>query len=120
MEFLFHADYKLISTSLGLADFSFLHGLFDILPFVSNDPQAQNAFWCIIARILCEVQENDISISILQQFASLFADNYHLIEQHVEHHSEKAAESSGISDCHKSDAKIASVSLIDGDNGKKL
>lgn len=67
-------------------NFSFLQGLLDILPFVSDDPQARNALWCIVARLLGHVLENDISITNLHEFASVFIGKSHLIEEDTADH----------------------------------
>jgi len=97
-----------------LPDFAFLRGLLDILPFLSDDPQARNAFWCIMAGILGQVQENDISISTLQQFASLFVDKSHLIEEDIKSHpmEDLAGSPNIIPDGHKSYATATSVSFV--------
>ncbi|ONK75273.1 uncharacterized protein A4U43_C03F15150 [Asparagus officinalis] len=95
-------------------DFSFLQGLLEILPLVSEDPQSRSAFWCIMARLLGEVQEDDISISALQQFASLFANKSHLIEEDIESHPmEDLDESPSIPEGHNATAiflrRLASI-----------
>lgn len=94
-------------------DFSFLQGLLDILPFVSDDPQARNALWCTVARLLSRVIINDISISSLHEFASVFVGKSHLIEEDIEGHpmEEELVESVN-PDAHKSYATTSSLRRI--------
>ncbi|KAJ8477286.1 hypothetical protein OPV22_021013 [Ensete ventricosum] len=69
-----------------LNDFQFLQGLFDVLPFVSDDSQARNAFWCILARLLHQVDENVSSTSNLHQFVLLLLHKSFLIEEDIDSH----------------------------------
>lgn len=69
-----------------LLDFQFLQGLFDVLPFVSDDSQARNAFWCILARLFQQVDENVSTTSNLHQFVLLLLDKSFLIEEDLDSH----------------------------------
>lgn len=69
-----------------LLDFQFLQGLFDVLPFVSDDSQARNAFWCILARLFHQVDENVSTTSNLHQFVLLLLDKSSLIEEDLDSH----------------------------------
>ncbi|XP_073006065.1 uncharacterized protein [Typha latifolia] len=73
-------------------DILFLQGLFDILPLVSDEPQARNALWCILARLLVQVQEDDISLSSSRQFPLLLLEKSYVIEEDLESHPEDKLE----------------------------
>ncbi|XP_073108239.1 uncharacterized protein [Elaeis guineensis] len=95
-------------------DFLFLQGLLDILPLVSDDLQARNALWCILASLLAHIQESNISISALHQFALLLLDKSYLIEEDLEGHPlDKVGEDLENSNAlKKSDASAISIRRI--------
>ncbi|TVU45658.1 hypothetical protein EJB05_05150 [Eragrostis curvula] len=66
-------------------DLPFLEGLLDILPVVSDDNQARNALWCILARLLTQTQGLDVNSS-LEQFVSLFLGRFTLIKADLDSH----------------------------------
>ncbi|KAL6894474.1 hypothetical protein ACP4OV_008572 [Aristida adscensionis] len=65
-------------------DLPFLEGLFDILPLVSDDNQARNALWCILARLLAQTQEIDSSSR--EHLVSLLLGRFTLIKDDLESH----------------------------------
>lgn len=66
-----------------LADLSFLEGLLDIFPFASDDLEARNALWNIIARILVRVRETEMSGSSLYRYVSVLVSKVDLIEDEL-------------------------------------
>uniref|UniRef100_A0A0A9E1K4 Uncharacterized protein n=1 Tax=Arundo donax TaxID=35708 RepID=A0A0A9E1K4_ARUDO len=67
-------------------DLPFLEDLFDILPLVSDDNQARNAHWCILARLLTKAQGADINSSSVENFVSLLLSRFTLIKDDLESH----------------------------------
>ncbi|KAJ1294141.1 hypothetical protein BS78_01G123200 [Paspalum vaginatum] len=67
-------------------DLPFLEGLLDILPLVSDDKQARNALWCILACLLAQAQGIDTNSSSLEQFVSLLLGRFTLIKDDLESH----------------------------------
>ncbi|KAK2643508.1 hypothetical protein Ddye_025271 [Dipteronia dyeriana] len=61
-------------------DLPFLQGLFDIFSFASGDLEARSALWNIIARLLVQVQEDEMSPSSLNQFISILVSKSDIIE----------------------------------------
>ncbi|XVF69061.1 hypothetical protein PTKIN_Ptkin11bG0050800 [Pterospermum kingtungense] len=61
-------------------DLPFLQGLFDIFPFTLDDLEAKCAVWSIIARLLVQVRENEISASGLHQYVLILLSKSDLIE----------------------------------------
>ena len=90
-----------------LPDLSFLLGLFDLFPFTSDDIEARNAIWSIIARVLIHVQESLMSSSILHQYVSVFVSKSELIEEDLLDHQLGNCE-----DGAKSSARTTAVSFI--------
>ncbi|KAJ1294029.1 hypothetical protein BS78_01G115000 [Paspalum vaginatum] len=68
------------------SDLPFLEGLLDILPLVSDDKQARNALWCILACLLAQAQGIDTNSSSLEQFVSLLLGRFTLIKDDLESH----------------------------------
>lgn len=68
------------------ADLPFLEGLLDIFPFASDDLEAQNALWSVIARLLVRVQESKMSLSSLHQYVSFLVSKSDLIEDNLLDH----------------------------------
>lgn len=64
-------------------DFPFLQGLLDVFPFASDDLEARSALWSIIARILVQVQENEMNRSSLFQYVSVLVGKSDLIEDEL-------------------------------------
>lgn len=67
-------------------DLPFLEGLLDIFPFASDDPEARSALWSIMARLLVQVEESEISSSSLQQYVSVLVSKSDLIEDDLLDH----------------------------------
>ncbi|KAL2485618.1 ARM repeat superfamily protein [Abeliophyllum distichum] len=67
-------------------DPTFLQGIFDIYPLASGDMEAQSALWSIIARLLSQVQESEMSTSNLHLFVAMFATKVDLIEDELLDH----------------------------------
>ncbi|GFP95385.1 hypothetical protein PHJA_001682800 [Phtheirospermum japonicum] len=55
-------------------------GIFDVFPFASDDTEAKNAIWSIIARLITMVKENEMSPSIFRFLVSILANKLDLIE----------------------------------------
>ncbi|XP_010247792.1 PREDICTED: uncharacterized protein LOC104590746 [Nelumbo nucifera] len=73
-------------------DISFLQGLLEILPFVSDDPEARSALWSVLARILSEVQEDEMSPTTLHSYVLNLVDHLDFIEEDlIDHQSEDLA-----------------------------
>ncbi|GFP95378.1 hypothetical protein PHJA_001682100 [Phtheirospermum japonicum] len=64
-------------------DLNFLQGIFDVFPFASDDTEAKNAIWSIIARLLMVVKENEMSPSIFRFLVSILASKLDLIEDEL-------------------------------------
>ncbi|KAH7561157.1 hypothetical protein JRO89_XS10G0181200 [Xanthoceras sorbifolium] len=67
-------------------DLSFLQGLFDIFPFASDDLEARSALWNIVARLLVQVREGEMSPSSLDQFVSILVSKLDMIEDDLLDH----------------------------------
>ncbi|MED6180638.1 hypothetical protein PIB30_011944 [Stylosanthes scabra] len=67
-----------ISQDLGL-----LAGLLDIFPFASDDLEARNALWNVIARILVRIRETEISPSSLYHYVSVLVNKTDVIEDEL-------------------------------------
>ncbi|XP_058110020.1 uncharacterized protein LOC131253163 isoform X2 [Magnolia sinica] len=67
-------------------DLSFLQGLLDILPLVSDDSQARSALWSVLARVLTQVEENAMGESTLQQYTSVLVEKSGIIEEDLDDH----------------------------------
>ncbi|XP_015690307.1 protein SAAL1 isoform X2 [Oryza brachyantha] len=87
-------------------DLPLLEGLFDILPLVSDDNEARNAFWCILTRLLEQVhtQESVVNSSKVEQFVSIFLAKFTPIKDDIETH--------GIQT--EADSSVEGVSLKNG------
>ena len=68
------------------SDLPFLEGLFDILPLIADDNQARNALWCILACLLLQAQQIDMTSSSLEQFVSLLLNRFAHIKDDLESH----------------------------------
>ncbi|XP_065860034.1 uncharacterized protein [Euphorbia lathyris] len=66
-------------------DLTFLQGLLDIFPLVSDDMEAQNALWSVTARLLVRVKENEMDLSYLYQYVLVLASKVDLIEDILLH-----------------------------------
>ncbi|XP_028756837.1 uncharacterized protein LOC114716065 isoform X1 [Neltuma alba] len=64
-------------------DLSFLEGLLDIFPFASDDMEARNALWNIIARVLVRIREAEMSPSSVYRYVSVLAGRVDLIEDEL-------------------------------------
>ncbi|XP_021767391.1 uncharacterized protein LOC110731813 [Chenopodium quinoa] len=61
-------------------DFLLLQSLLDLFPFTSDDFEARNALWSVVARLLARVQEAEMRPSRLNQFVLMFVDKSDMIE----------------------------------------
>ncbi|XP_010535642.1 PREDICTED: uncharacterized protein LOC104810888 isoform X2 [Tarenaya hassleriana] len=61
-------------------DFSFLEGVFSILPFASDDIEVRRALWNVISRLLVRVNESEITISCLHRYAMVLVRTSDIIE----------------------------------------
>jgi len=68
------------------SDLPFLEGLFDILPLIADDNQARSALWCILACLLLQAQQIDMTSSSLEQFVSLLLSRFAHIKDDLESH----------------------------------
>jgi len=57
-----------------------LQSLLDLFPFTSDDFEARSALWSILARLLFEVQESEVSPLSLSQVVQTLASRSDLIE----------------------------------------
>ncbi|KAL1298715.1 hypothetical protein HN51_043019 [Arachis hypogaea] len=64
-------------------DFGLLAGLLDIFPFASDDLEARNALWNVIARIMVRIQETEISPSSLYHYVSVLVNKTDMIEDEL-------------------------------------
>ncbi|XXG86064.1 hypothetical protein AAC387_Pa11g1038 [Persea americana] len=96
-------------------DLSFLQGLLDVLPFVSDDSQARGALWSVLARVLVQVEVDSMSQSSLQQYGSVLIDKSELIEEDLDSHKlEDSTDDNGISNISRkqSDSMVTSLRRI--------
>uniref|UniRef100_A0A803NST2 ARM repeat superfamily protein n=1 Tax=Cannabis sativa TaxID=3483 RepID=A0A803NST2_CANSA len=61
-------------------DLNFLQGLLDIFPFASDDLEARSALWSIMAGLLLQVRESEMSLPALYEYVSVLASKSDLIE----------------------------------------
>ncbi|XP_031281745.1 uncharacterized protein LOC116140246 [Pistacia vera] len=97
------------------SDLPFLLGLLDIFPFASDDLEARNAFWSVIARLLAEVQEDKMSSSILHQYVSIIMSKSDVIEDDLLDHQlgDSSLEDKSITPCGtNSEARITALRSI--------
>lgn len=66
-----------------MLDLRLLGGLLDIFPFASDDVEARNALWNVIARILVRVRETEMSPSSLHHYVSVLVGKLDLIEDEL-------------------------------------
>ncbi|KAL6516727.1 hypothetical protein OROGR_020032 [Orobanche gracilis] len=95
-------------------DLNFLQGLFDVIPFASDDEEAQDAIWSTAARLLTLVKENEMCPSVFRFLVSIFASKLDLIEDELlvrpwDHEEKKSADTSST----KVDARVITVSFSD-------
>ncbi|KAK2424127.1 hypothetical protein QL285_034520 [Trifolium repens] len=64
-------------------DWRLLGGLLDIFPFASDDLEARNAVWNVLARILVRIHETEINSSSLCHFVSVLVRRIDLIEDEL-------------------------------------
>ncbi|XP_027341639.1 protein saal1 isoform X2 [Abrus precatorius] len=64
-------------------DWSLLGGLLDIFPFASDDAEARNALWNVIARILVRIRETEMSPSSLYHYVLVLVGKIELIEDEL-------------------------------------
>ncbi|KAK8469657.1 hypothetical protein PHAVU_005G128700 [Phaseolus vulgaris] len=58
-------------------------GLLDIFPFASDDVEARNAVWNVIARILVRIQESEMSPSRVHHCIMVLVEKHDLIEDEL-------------------------------------
>ncbi|XP_014498326.1 protein saal1 [Vigna radiata var. radiata] len=64
-------------------DLNLLGGLLDIFPFASDDVEARNALWNVIARILVRIREPEMSLSRVHHYVSVLVTKLDLIEDEL-------------------------------------
>ncbi|XP_027926133.1 protein saal1 isoform X2 [Vigna unguiculata] len=64
-------------------DLKLLGGLLDIFPFASDDVEARNALWNVIARILVRIREPEMSPSRVHHYVSVLVTKLDLIEDEL-------------------------------------
>ncbi|KAL5081852.1 hypothetical protein RYX36_010273 [Vicia faba] len=64
-------------------DWSLLGGLLDIFPFASDDLEARNAVWTVLARILVRIHGTEMNSSSLCHFVSVLVRRIDLIEDEL-------------------------------------
>ncbi|XP_019199523.1 PREDICTED: uncharacterized protein LOC109193144 isoform X2 [Ipomoea nil] len=79
-------------------DLLLLQGLFSLFPFASADAEARSALWSIIARLLIQVQEIELSPLQLHQYVSVITSETEVIEEELlDHQSNDSNEECGSS-----------------------
>nr|GMD67259.1 protein saal1 isoform X1 [Ipomoea batatas]GMD73613.1 protein saal1 isoform X1 [Ipomoea batatas] len=79
-------------------DLLLLQGLFSLFPFASADAEARSALWSIIARLLIQVQEIELSPLQLHQYVSIITSETEVIEEELlDHQSNDSNEECGSS-----------------------
>lgn len=99
---------------MGYPDLPFLQGLFDIFPFTSDDLEAHCAVWSIIARLLVQVREDDISASSLREYVLILLSKSDMIEDDLfDHQFDKNKENESLATCdgRLSNARTLAVSF---------
>ncbi|KNA21994.1 hypothetical protein SOVF_038050 isoform B [Spinacia oleracea] len=61
-------------------DFLLLQSLLDLFPFTSEEFEARNALWSILARLLVRAQEAEMSSSRFSQFVLMLVDRSDMLE----------------------------------------
>lgn len=94
-------------------DMNFFQGLFDVLPFASEDTEAQSAIWSIISRMLTVLQESEMTPSTLNFLVSILASKLDLIEDELlayplDHGEHSTADTSGA----KIDARLIAIKRV--------
>ena len=94
-------------------DFPFLQGLFDIFPSTSDDLEARCALWSIIARILLQVREDEMSASSLHQYVFILLSKSDMIEDDLfDHQFDENKANESLTTCgRKSNARTLAVSF---------
>ncbi|KAL2331974.1 hypothetical protein Fmac_019555 [Flemingia macrophylla] len=64
-------------------DTHLLGGLLDTFPFASDDVEARNALWNVIARVLVKIRETEMSPSSLYHYVSVLVRKLDLIEDEL-------------------------------------
>lgn len=64
-------------------DSSLLQDFFDIFPFGSDDQEARSALWSIIARLVVQTKETEMSPLLIYQYVSVFVSKSELIEDEL-------------------------------------
>nr|BAF36360.1 hypothetical protein [Ipomoea trifida] len=81
-----------------MMQFSINDGLFSLFPFASADAEARSALWSIIARLLIQVQEIELSPLQLHQYVSVITSETEVIEEELlDHQSNDSNEECGSS-----------------------
>lgn len=94
-------------------DLPLLEGLFDILPLISDDNEARNAFWCILTRLLQQVEGETITNSSkLEQFVSIFLAKFTLMKDDIERHGIQTEADSSVEGVSLKNGLRTSVSFI--------
>ena len=94
------------------SDLPFLEGLFDILPLIADDNQARSALWCILACLLLQAQQIDMTSSSLEQFVSLLLSRFAHIKDDLESHRVDKKEELSAEDAYLKHGVSASVSFL--------
>lgn len=69
--------------TLCLPDSCLLGGLIDIFPFASDDLEARNALWNVLARIFVRIHETEMNSSSLFHLVSVLVRRIDLIEDEL-------------------------------------
>ncbi|XP_042509902.1 uncharacterized protein LOC122085508 isoform X2 [Macadamia integrifolia] len=85
---------NILSDEPGLAlamsrDLPFLQGLLENFPLVSDDLEARSALWSVLARLLVQVKEDDMSPSKLHNCVAILVENSDFIEEDLIDHQEE-------------------------------
>ncbi|PKA56815.1 hypothetical protein AXF42_Ash002118 [Apostasia shenzhenica] len=67
-------------------DYEFIEALVNTFPIVSDDIQARNALWSILARLLVRVPKKDVSILATNHLVSIFLEKSNLLKEDLAGH----------------------------------
>lgn len=96
-------------------DYEFLHGLLETTPFVSDDPQARDALWCILESLLARTIAREFDSSSLRHLVSLFLEKSSLIMNDLDgHYMEDSNPLNGINSGARVRTLLRIACIIDG------
>ncbi|KAK4788424.1 hypothetical protein SAY86_019743 [Trapa natans] len=92
-------------------DLALLQGLFNILPFTSNDAEARNALWSAMARLLVKIKETEFGTLRLCQYVSSLVSSCDLFEEDLLDQGPDCADKHEISDADRTKSNSTTTAL---------